>query len=262
VERRAPKPAASTSIKNQADGSVGGTGCLYTGPTTITFKVVGGIGKMDVTSPAALRTNTGCGPGTNLALPAIGVVYVQNVPTATSDPNHSTCSGTACNGDIKLSGTLKGELTIASQDNITIVGDTVYNTAPPGGGDVLGLVADNNVAVYHPVDSSGNNATGTMTNVTLDAAILSLNHSFYVQNWASGAPLGTLHVNGVITQEFRGPVGTFCSTCSPPSTVSGYAKDYNYDTRLKYLSPPYFLSPTQSAWGRISYTELKPTSAP
>ena len=80
--------------------------------------------------------------------------------------------------------------------------------------------------------------------------------------WMSGTPLGTLHVNGVITQEFRGPVGTFCSTCNPPSTVSGYAKDYNYDTRLKYLSPPYFLSPTQSAWGRISYTELKPTSTP
>ena len=30
--------------------------------------------------------------------------------------------------------------------------------------------------------------------------------------------------------------------------VAGYNKNYSYDTRLKYLSPPYFLSPTQSAW--------------
>jgi hypothetical protein len=44
--------------------------------------------------------------------------------------------------------------------------------------------------------------------------------------------------------------------------VSGYNKDYNYDTRLKYLSPPYFLSPTQSAWGRISYSELTPNPTP
>jgi hypothetical protein len=126
---------------------------------------------------------------------------------------------------------------------------------------VLGLVADNNVAVYHPVDGSGNNASGTMTNVTVDAAILSLNHSFYVQNWNQGALLGTLTINGVITQEFRGPVGTFAAG-TPPVAQTGYAKDYNYDTRLKYLSPPYFLSPTQSAWGRISYTELAPTATP
>jgi hypothetical protein len=28
------------------------------------------------------------------------------------------------------------------------------------------------------------------------------------------------------------------------------------------LSPQYFLSPTQSAWQRISYSELKPTATP
>ena len=38
--------------------------------------------------------------------------------------------------------------------------------------------------------------------------------------------------------------------------MSGYNKNYTYDTRLKYLSPPYFLSPTQSAWIRISYAEV------
>ena len=54
----------------------------------------------------------------------------------------------------------------------------------PSGNDVLGLVADNDVAVFHPVNSSGVNQAGSLTNPTIDAAILSLNHSFYVQNWS------------------------------------------------------------------------------
>jgi hypothetical protein len=42
----------------------------------------------------------------------------------------------------------------------------------------------------------------------VQAAILSLKHSFTVQNFARGAPLGDLTVNGSITQKFRGPVRT------------------------------------------------------
>jgi hypothetical protein len=250
-------PPANTEIKLQADGSVGGTGCLYTGNTTITLK---STGKMDVVSPRTLSTNSGCAPGTNLNLPANGVIYVQNVPTASGDPNRQSCSGTSCNGIVSLSGTLRGQLTIAAQDDIVIVGNTQYNTYP-GGTDVLGLVADNDIYVRHPVTSGGANAAGSLTNPRIDAAMLSLNHSIYVQNWNKGAPLGVLTVNGVITQKFRGPVGTF-QAGTPPVPVSGYDKDYNYDTRLKYLSPPYFLSPTQSAWVRLSYAELKPDDTP
>ena len=249
-------PPANTSLRTLADGAQGGTGCLYTGPTTITLN---SNGTMTVASAATKSTNSGCGPGSNKNLPANGVIYVQNIPTSHSDPNYSACSGAACNGDVNLSGTLKGQLTIASQDNITIVGNTVYHQYP-GGTDVLGLVADNDIAVYHPVDGNGNNQAGSLSNPTIDAAMLALNHSFYVQNWASGAPLGDLTVNGVITQEFRGPVGTFSG--SPPVIVSGYNKNYTYDTRLKYLSPPFFLNPTQSAWTRISYAELTPNPAP
>jgi hypothetical protein len=252
-----PFPPANTAIKSQADGTQGGLGCLYTGNTTITLKNFGGVGKMDVTSSRTRSTNSGCGPGTNLNLPANGVIYVQNVPTSSSDPNHSSCSGTACNGDVSLSGTLVGQLTIAAQNDIIIMGNTQYHQYP-GGTDVLGLAANNNVAVYHPV-SNGSNATGSITDPRVDAAILALNHSFYVQNWSTGSPMGTLTVNGVIAQEFRGPVGTFSGT---GQQASGYGKSYNYDTRLRYLSPPYFLSPTSSAWGRISYSELKPNPAP
>jgi hypothetical protein len=150
---------------------------------------------------------------------------------------------------VNVSGTLKGQLTIASQDDIVITGNLVYSQYP-GGSDVLGLVADNDVAVIH---ASGADVTNDLT---IDAAIMSLNHSFYVQNWSRGSPLGTLTVNGVIAQKFRGPVGTFSGSGGIINT--GYAKAYSYDTRLKYLTPPYFLNPLQSAWVRLSFGELKP----
>jgi Tfp pilus assembly protein PilX len=255
-------PPANTSIRSQADGALGGTGCLYTGNTTITLL---STGKMNVISPKTLVTNAGCTPGNGLNLPANGVIYVQNVPS--SGTNSSSCSGSACNGDVSISGTLNGQLTVASQDDITITDDLVYHQYP-GGGDVLGLVADNDVDVLHAANAD------VTDDINIDAAIMSLNHSFYVQNWTTGGntacsvshpcAVGTDHsinLNGVITQKFRGPVGTF-SGSNPPVLQSGYNKNYTYDTRLKYLSPPYFLSPTQSAWSRLSYAELKPNPAP
>src|SRR5581483_4992263 len=238
-------------------------GCLYTGLTTIALKYVGNTGYMDVTSPATKKTKAGCGPGTNLALPANGVIYVQGVPTSKSDPNYSSCFGSGCVGDVNLSngatangytGGLAGQLTIAADDDIVITGNVTYHQYPTGN-DVLGLIANNDVAVYHPV-SNGNNGSGSITNPRIDAAILSLNHSFYVQNWSTGSPLGNLTVNGVIAQKFRGPVGTFGGSGNTIQT--GYNKNYNYDTRLKYLTPPYFLNPLQSAWDRTSFSELKP----
>src|SRR5207249_624728 len=72
-------PPGNTALKNQANPAVGGTGCMYTGPTTITLRVVGGVGKMDVVSPRTRSTNPGCAPGTGLSLPGNGVVYVQTV---------------------------------------------------------------------------------------------------------------------------------------------------------------------------------------
>jgi hypothetical protein len=259
-----PFPPANGALRTQADKSVGGAGCLYTGPTTIVLHNTGNVGFMDVTSPAThpLNNNTvngSCGPGNNLSLPSNGVVYVQSVPSSSGDPNYSPCTGAACNGDASVSGTLAGQLTIGAQNDIIIKGNLLYHQYPTGT-DVLGLIANNDVDIYHPVTSGGVNNPGSLTDPTVDAAILALDHSFFVQNWNKGAPLGNLTINGVITQEFRGAVGTFQGT--PPVIQTGYNKNYTYDTRLKYLSPPYFLSPTQSAWQRISYAEIIPDPAP
>ena len=266
LEAAISMPPSNTSVKVQADAALGGTGCLYTGPTSITLT---SNGKMNVTSPYTLSSN--CATGTGVSLPANGVVYVQGVPASPSNPNYrATCSvgsgnplgypitgditsGYGCfDGDVFLSGTLKGSLTIASADNIVVVGNTTYEGGTAGT-DLLGLLADNYVQVYHPVNSSGAELA-SFTNVVIHAATMTIAHSFIVQNFRSGTPRGTLTVFGAIAQLYRGPVGTG----SGGSVATGFAKDYNYDQKLKYLSPPYFIDPVKSAWQQVTWAEVPP----
>jgi hypothetical protein len=113
------------------------------------------------------------------------------------------------------------------------------------------------VQVYHPVNSSGNNITPTFQDPQIHAAILALGHSFIVQNYDEGAKLGTLTVNGAIAQKWRGPVGT------GGGSGTGYLKDYGYDTRFQFASPPHamdgFTAPFRvSQWAEIA----NPTGLP
>jgi len=144
---------------------------------------------------------------------------------------------------------------------------------------LIGLIAQHYVRVWHPVgtttvtwygrasqaqtlDNSGRcnlgNATtpAVMNSITITAAILALKKSFLVDNWRCGTQMtGTLNVTGAIAQNYRGPVS--CSTCFPPSpgTATGYVKNYVYDTRLRYRSPPAFLNPVQSSWRTVRVQE-------
>lgn len=268
-------PPSNTSLKDKADAQLGGVGCLYTGPTSITLN---SNGTMNVTSPKTVSSN--CATGSGVALPDNGVIFVQSIPT--SGPNAGTCSSHGLsypkNGDINtaqygcadgdafVQGTLDGNLTIAAQDSIIITGNTTYQGGT-GGNDLLGLVAENYVEIYHPVTcsswsggscTSSANATGALTNPTVHAAILTVKHSFRVQQYYYGAPLGTLTVFGSIGQLYRGAVGTF----SGGSTTHGYSKAYSYDQKLKYTSPPHFLDPVASAWGVRTWAECKPQDVP
>lgn len=275
----APKldvPPSNSSIKSWTDPLLGNTGCLYTGPTKITFN---STGTMTVTSPFTKSSN--CATGT-VPLPSNGVIYVQNVPSVPSDPNYTAgcpvgsgnplgypiatdITSYGCrDGDVFVSGTLQGQVTIAAENNINVIWNLTYQGGLSGT-DLLGLIANNYVQIYHPVKcttitggvcTAGSNlpvnGSSTFTNPTVQAAILSVQHSFRVQNYAFGAALGNLTINGVISQRYRGIVGTF-SGCCP---VSGYAKNYNYDTRLAYLSPPHFLDPVASAWHVATWAEI------
>jgi hypothetical protein len=99
--------------------------------------------------------------------------------------------------------------------------------------------------------TANTNAAGSLSNPTIDAAILAVDHSFMVDNFDCAAPLGNLTIWGAIAQNFRGYVGTHQGN----AVQSGYTKNYNYDTRLRSLSPPYFLNPVSAGWQVIRVTE-------
>ena len=134
------------------------------------------------------------------------------------------------------------------------------------GGAMLGLIANNFVRVAHPsaLDVNGsaqwssagggprctNNGTPT-ANVTIEAAILALNHSFTVDRYGCGAGLGKLNVVGAIAQKFRGVVGV-------NNGASGFIKNYRYDDRLKFRSPPRFIKPENASWQVARQVEQSP----
>jgi hypothetical protein len=83
------------------------------------------------------------------------------------------------------------------------------------------------------------------------ASIQTLAHSFTVQRYDKGSNLGDLSVRGSIAQKWRGAVGTGSGT-------TGYYKDYSYDQRLVFTSPPYFPAWTNAVWAAKTTGELKP----
>ncbi|HEY7438429.1 MAG TPA: hypothetical protein VIC35_03440 [Acidimicrobiia bacterium] len=268
-----PPLPSNAALKTYTGGSTGG--CLYTGPTSITFNSDGG---WTVSSPTTSSPSPGCpANGANDVKPGAafnGVVYVDTFTPGNPNPcknktgnllgypkNGDTQTYSCTAGDVFLSGNLKGQVTVGAANDITVVGNLLYHDKTPGvmsyqGNDLLGLIANRFIAVYHPVNSSGNEVSGSLLNPEIDAAMLSVQHSFYVPQWGSGDPskTGTLTVFGAIAQEYRGAVGTF----SGASINSGYIKNYNYDNRLKYLEPPYFLNPTATVFQQSTWSEESP----
>lgn len=283
-----PPLPSNSALKTYTGGTTGG--CYYTGPTSIVFN---SSGTMTVTSPTTPTgsLSPGCpGTGTTTAatgsLPTNGVIYVDSTTSSLCNgssnanknklgypkngdqpmPTNYQCT----DGDVFVQGNLKGQVTVGANHDVIVTGNLLYHDKTPGsasyqGSDILGLIANRFVSVYHPVDGhpsdgSGNEVSGSLLNPEIDAALLSVQHSFWVPNYDQGDPsqLGTLNVFGAIAQEYRGPVGTFGCGSGGTSQCSGYVKNYNYDNRLKYLEPPYFLNPTATAFQQSTWRELVP----
>ncbi len=179
-------------------------------------------------------------------------------------------------GNIYVEGTVQGRITLAAENSTVVTGDIVLANGV-NGTDLVGLVAGNSVEVFHPymdtwykntsnvwgwkggsanVEMSGwphrytdplTGGTNPTTGIQIDASIQTLQHSFWVQQYANGSPQGTLLVLGSIAQRWRGIVG---------QGSNGYIKLYKYDSRLKYSSPPYFPQWTNAKWGPRHTGEL------
>ncbi len=183
--------------------------------------------------------------------PDNGVVYVKSIscsgaytPFKVTYPASSEC------GNVYVHGDYSGQLTIAASNDIIIDGDLVSSADEA----ILGLIANNFIRIYHPMtitvgkDKEGKvietvncaNAEDVVKDIDIHAALLAISHSFIVDNYNCGSSLGTLTVKGAISQKYRGAVGTTGGT--------GYLKSYNYDDRLRTITPPSFIEPVKSDW--------------
>lgn len=178
-------------------------------------------GTMNVTNEARKWTDY------NVPLPPNGAVFVSG-------------------GYVEVSGVLSGQLTIGTNNQLYITNNILYQNDPrinSDSTDLLGLVSQNNVII----DSNA------PYNLEIDGYIVALNSSFSLENYAS-VNKGVLTVLGGITQERRGPIGTFNSSTN--QKVSGYTKNYNYDDRLENIAPLHF-PPLRDSNNRIVYKRVK-----
>ncbi|HVC70642.1 MAG TPA: hypothetical protein VNC61_10370 [Acidimicrobiales bacterium] len=155
-----------------------------------------------------------------------GGLDIVTCSTTTVTATNARCTGSAAPSNI----TITGSLTYPSANIVKVNGQPTSDSS-----DTLGLIAQNSVIV------------ADVPHVEIDAAILALQDSFYVTNWWSASGLGALNVFGSIAQNFRGAVGTTGHT--------GYLKNYNYDTSLQTLFPPFFIPPNGAVWSPTSYEE-------
>ena len=260
-------------------------GCQYTGDTRIRFNAAGTMTVWSTRSVGTTTSNDGSSCGTftgsgsvTVPVPTDKIIYVKNWTSqtkctvgqvgdglpVTGDININIPTFFCGNGNVYIEGTVKGRVSIASQNNIIVTGnlllDGVSAGSTPSGTSVTGLVAANSVVLEHPVrctaTSSGSctawaNIDTSSTTRYLYASIQTLQRSFWVQSYDKGAQLGTLNVYGSIAQKWRGIVGTGSST--------GYLKNYRYDSRLRFQAPPYFPQWTNAVWSGRTTGEIKST---
>lgn len=147
-------PPSNVGLKKYASGSY-----LIKGQTCIEFTATGmnvyprGVHQPwgNVTGGDTPHRVDCSGTPTPLAMPSSGVVYVQNddqpcTPRLGHNGFTSYTSSASC-GDVAVSGTYNGSVTIAAENDIIINGNLERGSASA----MLGLIANNYVRVYQPL---------------------------------------------------------------------------------------------------------------
>jgi hypothetical protein len=188
-------------------------GLVLEGPTTITLAGT----TMKVTNSRAGWSNKA------VSLPANGMVYAKTVTVTSTSRGRTTT--TTYTGDISVASPngLQGRLTLASDNDITIIDHVRYKTNPqtdPSSTDALGLIAKRSVVV----DTTAPN------NLDIYAHIICQTGGFGVANYSSGSARGALNVYGGIVNSVRNPVGIVGG--------AGYMKNYVFDQRFSKTPPP------------------------
>lgn len=142
---------------------------------------------------------------------------------------------------VRLQGVVKGQYTIACDSSTGVPGkgtiwlddNIVYDQDPtvdPSSTDLLGIVAENYVYI------TDNNANSYNHDINIQASIFCENWGFGADKYKTRSVSGDINLLGGIQQNYRQPVGTF----GHGGIQSGFAKKYRYDSRLAFMSPPFY----------------------
>jgi Tfp pilus assembly protein PilX len=144
----------------------------------------------------------------------------QQAPTCGSSTTYNVPSNGAIYSqqDVIVSGQVKGRVTVASNSNI-VVGGNIGPVTP--GTDVLGLDANVNLITAGYVPNP----------LTWQAAVLAQTGTWESDPYGSYTPTGTMNFTGMSATQDGGSFAGFFTT-----------RNYNYDTTLQYLQPPWFPS--------------------
>ena len=171
-------------------------------------------------------------------------------------------------GNVAVSGTVRGRVTIAATGDIVIADDLVYSMDPGAGicHDIVGLfsaldivIANNTLnAATRPANNESYFSYDDTRSEFLHAVVLALDN-FAVEGHDEGSTSaedcedtnwgrGCLYLTGGVIQRTRGAVGTTAGT--------GYLKRYSYDQCAASNPPPYF--PTTGIFVRGIVNEQDP----
>lgn len=208
----------------------------------------------------------------------------------TADGSEEATGETKC-GNVYVRGTYSKSLTIGSAEDVIING-SIYPYGnlggEPTGTATLGLIANNNVRVYHPIketylgSGSGNKTCKTNKKGEVETYNSTLKECEYTENykecdapnlnasedtlhgwgslegpWIYAAILSTTHSFVVDNYNCGAKLGNLNLDGALAQDYrgivgtgggTGYLKDYKYDGRLAVDEPPYFLSPLNAGW--------------
>lgn len=207
--------AGSLTEVQRASQSVSGGGIYL--PTTagvdawrLTLNAAGTIGIEKCTGSNVASTAPTCTAYLTKNVPTIGAVYATQA--------------------VLVRGTLKGRVTIVSNDNIVIADNISYTN---GQQDVLGLIAEKNIYIAQYVPNT----------ITWRGAVIARTGSYKL--WDCGGATK----NGTYTH--IGAVATFGGGCMSAFTT----RVYTYDDNLKFLQPPFF-PVLEEAYKILRYREV------
>jgi hypothetical protein len=177
---------------------------------------------------------------------AVWIPYDTIVKLRTFVPNGALVIDTA---NVRIKGKFTGQLTLSVQSGgvsgkgkMYLDSSVAYVNNPANGPsyDFLGLCATDSIVIS--LKNSGD--------VTIQAALFSLNKGLGVEQYDNGHVRGRINLLGGIQQKQRCAVGTLNSS---GVVNSGYSKSYRYDDRLMTQSPPFY--PTTGSYEILSWYE-------